>query len=233
MFSWLLGKKQKAAESEQTLRTQESVLPPQEPPPPVAESRQDSTLISSAAEAPPLAASDAEQQVAGHRIVLQKAVAATPKAGMVIKIRNGRQTQPAKIDLVYGSGRRLLVIAEGSEFRRAYTRRGDGRYHLEGAPDGVGPAIDFVPPVEPIGIQRFKNQRFKPLRYVNLRRSPGFNVMQDGRRPVSERDKDEARGQGSATGRRPVIKGPIITPRRSKARSRMPRASKWAQVLTR
>ena len=233
MFSWLLGKKQKASESEQTIRPVKSAPSTQDKPPVVADSSPNLALTSGAAETPAEPASDAEKQVAGPLIVLQKAVAPTPKAGMVISIRNGRTTQPAKIDLVYGSGRRLLVIAEGSEFRRAYTRRGDGRYHLEGAPDGVGPAIDFAITAGGKSTAHHKNQRFKPLRYVNLRRSPGFKVMQDGRRPVSERDNEEARGQGSATGRRPVIKGPIITPRRSKARSRMPRASKWAQVLTR
>jgi hypothetical protein len=227
MFSWLLGKKERVAKSEQAARPEVTAPPVMDAaPPPVADSIPDTALTAAAGEAPAQPATAAKVPVTRKLLCLQKSVAPPPKSGMTVTVRNGRKTQPAKIDLVCATGRRLLVITEGSEFRRAYTRRGDGRYHLEGSPDGAGPALDFATSVAGKTIAHNANQRLRPLRYENLRRSPGFNVVHDGRRPLSDRDKAEARGQGSATGRRPVMKGPIKTPRRSKARSRMPSASR-------
>lgn len=226
MFSWLLGKKKRTVEIEQATRTTETAPVQEAAPPPVADSSPNSAMTSAAAASPAPREATAKTQITRKLLVLRKSVPPPPKSGMIVTVRNGRKTQPAKIDLVCASGRRLFVITEGSEFRRAYTRRGDGRYRLEGSPDGPGPALDFVTTLADKSLAHNGNQRLRPLRYVNLRRSPGFNVVQGCRRQLRERDKAEARGQGSATGRRPVMNGPITTPRRSKARSRMPSASR-------
>jgi hypothetical protein len=235
MFSWLIGKKKKAAESKPM-----QVIPLPEPAPQVETAPP--LNVNGGVDAPTasMAPTSAQPARTGSDltprllVVLAKpAGPPIPAAGMSVTVRSGGKTRPASIDAVCANGRRLFVTTAGTEFRRAYTKRRNGRYHLEGAPDIAGPTLEFAEPNTGKTTAPSSNQPCRPLRYVNRRLSPGLSVLQAGRRPKSDRDKADARGQGSATGRRPVINGPIKTPRRSKARSRMPRASRCAQVLTR
>jgi len=62
---------------------------------------------------------------------------------MRVTLRSGRNLQPATIEGVSASGRRLLVSAPGSNIRRTYSLRKDGSYRLEGSPDGAVPYIEI------------------------------------------------------------------------------------------
>lgn len=151
-----------------------------------------------------------------------------PTVGMPAVIKFGRDTRPALVCAVKANGRRVFAKADGTSVARPFTRRQDGSYRLDGQPDGAPTALELeIPGSAPAkGPSSPANQWSKPLRYVKRRRSPGFSVGVIGRFVDSDLDNVEAREHGSTTGRRPVIKGPIRTPRRSKAGSRMPSSSK-------
>ena len=149
-----------------------------------------------------------------------------PAPGMIVALRYGRSLMPATVDDVSASGRRILVALPGTGLRRPYTRRLDGCYRLEGAPDNSHPVIEIREPGSSGRIGSRGIQRCKPLRYVKRRRSPSVNFLHGGRRAARARDKAADFGHGSKTGRRPVTTAPIRTPKRSKVRSRMPSSSR-------
>lgn len=166
------------------------------------------------------------RRLAGRTIPGKMDALPQPAAGMFVALRSGRSRMQATVDEVSANGRRIFVALPGSSLRRPYTRRQDGSYRLEGAPDNSQPVIEIREPGSSGKIGRSEIQRCKPLRYVKRRRSLSVSFLQGGRRAARARAKAADFGHGSKTGRRPVTKAPIRTPKRSKPRSRMPSSSR-------
>lgn len=148
-----------------------------------------------------------------------------PAVGTPVVVASGHHSTPAVVSAVSANGRRVCVKPDGAPVARVYTRRLDGTYRLDGLPDNAPTILKFEDP-QITATSAVKGQRSKPLRYVKRLRSPSFKVGVAGRRETSERDSVAARPQGSTTGRRPVTKAPIKTPKRSNVLSRMPSSSR-------